>query len=348
MRKGEARRNTDFMDLTRIYYIFFILFLGGCKSENTPKELGRAVYFWKTTFELSHKETTFLEKNIIEKIYLRFFDVDMLQNEAVPKGIVSLKSKVSQEIVPTVFITNRVFERLKFEQIEDLSAKILGQINKISRNHKEIQLDCDWTLSTKNKYFFFLQKLKEKSPKTMRFSATIRLHQIKFYEKTGIPPVDEGVLMLYNTGDWRKLKEENSIFDPQTTMNYLDNLSDYPLHLNFAFPIFHQVLAYRNGIFYTFIKNCSLDEIKESQSFEKTELENQFLCKFDIQFKNISFRKNDVLKYENSDFDKINRTQTRILSKTKAPKTNIILYHLDEKNLSNYPQKQISELFSQN
>jgi len=336
------------MDMTRIIFFFFVLFLDGCTFEKEPKTIDRAVYFWKTTFELSQKETVFLEENKVEKIYLRFFDVDMLHNEAVPKGIVNLESKVSQEIVPTVFITNRVFERLKFDQIEDLSAKVIGQINKISKNHKEIQLDCDWTLSTKNKYFSFIEKLKEKSPKKMRFSATIRLHQIKFYEKTGIPPVDDGVLMLYNTGDWRKLNTENSLFDPQTTMNYLDNVSNFSLHLNFAFPIFHQVLAYRNGIFYTFIKNCSLHDILNNSAFGKTKVENQFLCKNDLQFKNISFRKNDILKYENSDFEKINKTKTRILSKTKALKTTIILYHLDEKNLSNYNQRQISELFSQN
>lgn len=336
------------MDLTRILYLFLILLLCGCKSESTPKNLGRAVYFWKTTFELSQNEKAFLQDNKIEKIYLRFFDVDMLQNEAIPKGIMTIKSKINQEIIPTVFITNRVFEKLKFEQIENLSAKVLGQINKISSKHKEVQFDCDWTLTTKNKYFFFLKKIKEKSPKNIRFSATIRLHQIKFYEKTGIPPVDEGVLMLYNTGDWRKLKEENSLFDPQTTMNYLDNLGKYPLKLNFAFPFFQQVLAYRNGIFYTFIKNCTLGEIEAYAAFEKTETENQFLCKKDVQFKNISFRKNDILKFENSEFEKVNNTKNRILQKTKALKTTIILYHLDEKNLSNYPQRQISEFFSQN
>lgn len=336
------------MGLTRFYFLFLILFSGGCKSENTPKYLGRAVYFWKTTFELSQKEAAFLEENKVEKIYLRFFDVDILQNEAIPKGIVAIKSKVNQEIVPAIFITNRVFERLKFDQIEDLSTKVLGHINKISSTHKEIQFDCDWTLSTKNKYFFFLKQIKEKSPKTMKFSATIRLHQIKFYEKTGIPPVDEGVLMLYNTGDWRRLSAENSLFDPQTTMNYIDNLSDFPLPLNFAFPIFHQVLAYRNGIFYTFIKNCSLDEILANTAFGKTEIKNQFLCKQDVQFRNISFRENDILKFENSEFEKVNKTKNRILQKTKALKTTIILYHLDEKNLSNYPQRQISEFFSQN
>jgi hypothetical protein len=336
------------MDWIRICFLFTILFFGGCKSENTPKDLGRAVYYWKTTFELSQIESAFLEENKIEKIYLRYFDVDMLHNEAIPKGILTIKSKVNQEIIPTVFITNRVFERLNFDQIADLSTKVLGQINKISSTCKEIQLDCDWTLNTKNKYFFFLEKLKENSSKNMRFSATIRLHQIKFYQKTGIPPVDEGVLMLYNTGDWRKLKNENSLFDPQTSMNYLDNIGNYPMKLNYAFPFFQQVVAYRNGIFYTFIKNCSLGEIDANLAFEKSEIQNQFLCKNDVQFKNISFRKNDILKYESSDFDKINKTKNKILQKIITPKTTLILYHLDEKNLSNFSKSQISTFFSQN
>jgi hypothetical protein len=131
-------------------------------------------------------------------------------------------------------------------------------------------------------------------------------------------------------------------------MNYLDNLEKYPLKLNFAFPFFQQVLAYRNGIFYTFIKKCTLAEIQDNDAFEKTELGNQFLCTSDVQFKNISFRKNDILKYENSDFDQINKTKNKVLQQTKAPETTLILYHLDEKNLSNFSQSQISTFFSQN
>jgi hypothetical protein len=144
------------MDWIRICFLFIILFLSGCKSENTPKDLGRAVYYWKTTFELSQNEKSFLLENKIEKIYLRFFDVDMLQNEAIPKGIVSVKSEVNQEIVPTVFITNRVFERLNYDQIEVLSVKVLGQINKVLSTHKEIQFDCDWTLNVQKISIFSL------------------------------------------------------------------------------------------------------------------------------------------------------------------------------------------------
>jgi hypothetical protein len=131
-------------------------------------------------------------------------------------------------------------------------------------------------------------------------------------------------------------------------MNYLDNIGNYPMKLNYAFPFFQQVVAYRNGIFYTFIKNCSLGEIDANLAFEKSEIENQFLCKNDVQFKNISFRKNDILKYESSDFDKINKTKNKILQKIITPKTTLILYHLDEKNLSNFSKSQISTFFSQN
>ncbi|WP_255068366.1 hypothetical protein [Lacihabitans sp. LS3-19] len=336
------------MDLTRIYLFLILIFLGSCKPEKQPKTINRAVYFWKTTFDLRQKERAFLDENKVEKIYLRFFDVDILGNEAVPKGILRLKSKVSQEIIPTVFITNRVFEKTKINEIENLAERIVSQIQMISNSYREIQIDCDWTLGTKEKYFYFLKTLREKTENKIKLSATIRLHQIKFYEKTGIPPVDEGILMLYNTGEWRKLAIENSIFDPRTVLKYLDNLSKYPMELNFAFPIFQQVLVYRNGIFYTFIKNCSSQEILGETAFEKAKIEGQFLCKNDVQFKNISFRKNDILKFENVNLNEIETIKIDILKNIKANKTTLILYHLDEKNISNFDSKKISKLFSEN
>jgi hypothetical protein len=336
------------MDMTRIILLCLILLLGGCKDKKQPKTINRAIYFWKTTFDLSQKEKDFLEENKIEKAYLRFFDVDMIHNEAVPKGVVSLKSQFSQEIVPTVFITNRVFEKLKIGEIETLSERVLSQINSISKQYKEIQFDCDWSIGTKDKYFFFLEKLKEKAPKGILFSATIRLHQIKFSEKTGIPPVDEGVLMLYNTGDWRKLSGVNSLFDAQTSMAYFDNLSQYPLHLNLALPIFSQVLAYRNGIFYTFIKNCSLNNLESNLAIKKTSTEGQFVCLKDHTFQNISFRKGDILKYENVNKEALEKTKNKILDRIKDLKTTIILYHLDEKNISEFSDSEVSQLFTQN
>ena len=65
-------------------------------------------------------------------------------------------------------------------------------------NVKEIQIDCDWTASTQEAYFEFLHYLKEKAKdKQIQLSATIRLHQLSMTP----PPVDRGILMMYNTGD---------------------------------------------------------------------------------------------------------------------------------------------------
>ena len=160
--------NTDFLDMTRIILLCLILLLGGCKDKKQSKTINRAVYFWKTTFDLNQKETDFLEDKKVKKIYLRFFDVDMSGNEVVPKGIVRLNSKVNQEIIPTVFITNRVFEKTKISEIANLAEKIVSQIQKISNSYKEIQIDCDWTLGTKDKYFYFLKTLRQKTKNKIR------------------------------------------------------------------------------------------------------------------------------------------------------------------------------------
>ncbi|MEZ4901823.1 MAG: hypothetical protein R2822_08725 [Spirosomataceae bacterium] len=50
---------------------------------------------------------------------------------------------------------------------------------------KEVQIDCDWTVATKAKYFRLLQQISALLPPSVILSATIRLHQIKFYRTTG-------------------------------------------------------------------------------------------------------------------------------------------------------------------
>ncbi len=45
-------------------------------------------------------------------------------------------------------------------------------------------------------------------------SSTIRLHQIKYRERTGVPPVERGMLMFYNMGQFSADPEARAIFDP--------------------------------------------------------------------------------------------------------------------------------------
>ncbi len=72
----------------------------------------------------------------------------------------------------------------------------------------------------------------------MVLSATIRLHQVKYFETTGVPPVKSGMLMFYNTGDLENPSEENSILNIETAELYLSGLEDYPMQLDIVLPLF--------------------------------------------------------------------------------------------------------------
>ena len=130
------------------------------------------------------------------------------------------------------------------EELEVLSEKIMSQIMRLwptvsNTAIHEIQFDCDWTQSTKEKYFKFLRHFRQlQNDPTFQLSATIRLHQIKFANQTGVPPVNRGMLMFYNMADLESIKTPNSILDLEVAHQYIDSQTTYELPLDFALPIF--------------------------------------------------------------------------------------------------------------
>ncbi len=110
----------------------------------------------------------------------------------------------------------------------------------------EIQIDCDWTLSTRDRYFKFLKALKARMPgKTL--SATIRLYPYKYRQKMGVPPVDRGLLMAYNLSPAGSVATANSILEVTELKRYLQGASGYPLPLDGALPLFGWSVWLRAG-----------------------------------------------------------------------------------------------------
>ena len=101
-------------------------------SNNSNKEISRGVYFWKTNFSLTTAELSWLKETEIQKLYVRFFDVDWNPNLniAVPVGDVSIETKLIDgvEIIPVVFITNRTLVNLPDSLIPELSSNIYKKI----------------------------------------------------------------------------------------------------------------------------------------------------------------------------------------------------------------------------
>ena len=253
-------------------FLFIFLLLIACKKNDY--QVTPAFYHWQTHFELSPEEQSLLDSLQVEKLYVKFFDVDwdFQQQEALPLAQVRFRQdSIPYQIIPTVFITNRTLEHLSVEAPDTLAARIYKQIKKLSNKVtlEEVQIDCDWTQSTKNKYFRLLKALRKQVPDSTQLQATIRLHQVKYARQTGVPPVDRGMLMFYNVGDVEDWYTENSILDLETARQYLQNFQRYPLPLDMALPLFSWGVLFRQGKMINLISQLEPEELADTGRFEK-------------------------------------------------------------------------------
>ncbi len=159
------------------------------------------MYYWKTSFSMSPTEIRFLSDLNVRKIYLRLFDVDWDKelNAPIPLGEITFNNNPdsSFNIIPVIYITNKAIANLPDQQVEALANKIMFRVNYILTSNKirfkELQIDCDWSETSRSKYFLLIQCLKKHFKSDGKIiSSTIRLHQIKYSSKTGIPPVRQG------------------------------------------------------------------------------------------------------------------------------------------------------------
>ncbi len=263
---------------------FFLLFLGvglfllqGCDE---AKVVNPSFYHWKSSFRLDSTSRNALSELEVKRLYLRFFDIDLAPGggnvRPVAKVQLNAPPQLDQEIVPCVFLTNRSLKALPMEEMEGLAQNIYTQIQLIRKKNqlpvpKEIQMDCDWTPSTQEKYFSFLSYLKDlcKEANT-QLSCTVRLHQYKYPEQTGVPDVDRGMLMVYNVGYLDDPQEENSIFSLETVQSYLTAQAPYPIPLDVALPIFGWGVLIREGKPIRLLNNLRLEEALTDSLLQQT------------------------------------------------------------------------------
>lgn len=217
------------------------LLLGACSGsrKTSLRQSGNAVYYWRTTFSLDSMEQAFLADYQVQRIYCRYFDVVMnAQQGPVPNATLQFAQAVpdSVELVPVVFIMNDCMQRSHEGLARRLVDRIvqMNETNDVAGVH-ELQIDCDYTLRNRKVYYTFLQEVqREAAVYGLTVSTTIRLHQLSM----PAPPVEYGVLMLYNTGAPDRFAERNPILDLRDVQPYLRYLKDYELPLGAAYPVF--------------------------------------------------------------------------------------------------------------
>ena len=207
-----------------------------------------AFYHWRSRLALDSTERAWQDHLGADRLYLRLFDVDRSGGEAVPVGPLRVIDwPAGREIVPTVFLTNRtlLIDRV---DLDSLAARLFRKVETYTAGHPyaELQLDCDWTERTRSNYFYLLERVRALLPADRSLSVTIRLHQFKYPERTGVPPADRGMLMAYNLGSLQEWEEPNSILTPTALRRYFQR-TDYPLPLDLALPLFRWGVLFRAG-----------------------------------------------------------------------------------------------------
>lgn len=333
----------------RLFLFFLSIFLISCQKDTPPKEVTRGVYYWKSVFKLSPDEQQMLDSCHIKKLYIKAFDLDwdFTKKQVISKANIHFEEALPKNLafVPTIFITNQVLKQTTDNQIDTLAYFIKNHLDIVWKGipFSEIQFDCDWTISTQRKYFKLLLSLRKHFPEKL-FSATIRLHQIKFAHKTGIPPVDRGMLMFYNMSDWKKPQIHNSIYDLDAASQYLATLEQYPLPLDVVFPIFRWSIFYRNKRFLTVINNLDSQALSSKSFLQKSD--NKFTVLRDTFAFGLSLRKGDLIRAEEVNFNEILKGSEALSKKISNQKLTFALYHLDQNTLSFYGYEKLNKIYA--
>ena len=330
------------------------------KTDSSVHAEKRAVYYWKTVLDLDSGELAYLKKHDIHRIYLRMFDVSVNSSEAsrdltyrvVPNATVNIRQSRyimedldSLEFVPTIYITLAALKEAAGQE-GTLAENIVERVKNMCKYHElpgveALQLDCDWTVSTRKSFYALCDsvsmKIREKGL-PWSLSSTIRLHQLRQTP----PPVDYGVLMVYNTGSFNDPDATNSIISRSDVEPYLKYISDYPLHLDVAYPTYSWQLLFRNGQFVGLLNDLDTT----NPDLFAPRINNSFVALADVPFRSTIIRKGDIIRCEMSDFREISSIMGLIEKKLSGKPHSNIIYHFDLKNLSNYSDNEIDSILS--
>ncbi|MEE0975278.1 MAG: hypothetical protein UH853_06170, partial [Muribaculaceae bacterium] len=238
---------------------------------------------------------------------------------AVPIATTKFASPVpdSVEIVPVAFITLdalRFIEGKEAEYAFLIAERMIAMCNynKCGKIN-ELQLDCDWTRSTKGIYENLCRSTKEHLDSLgIELSITVRLHQLR----ESAPPAHRGVLMLYNTGAIKDPKTRNSILDINHVKPYVKS-AEYPIPLDYAYPAYGWGVLFDNNHFVSIVnENATADSTSQS------------------------------VRKERPTAAEILAVKQLVEKAVGKPDNRNILYHLDNTQLQNYTDNEISQILA--
>jgi len=326
----------------QIHYLpgLFICVLLSCTPEK-HRQIEAGFYFWKTELKLKTSEKGIIRELPVHTLYLRLFDIVMRNGKPLPAGMLRAAPVEDTVLnyVPVVFITQSCLYDVQESQLPDLAQKTAALMRELSRRYQlhpaEIQIDCDWTAATRARYFRLLSLLKAQPFfKSRTLSCTIRMHQVKYLVSSGIPPVDKGLLMVYNMGDLKKFGGQNSIFEEADARRYVANMKQYPLPLDIALPLYHWAVLFKGNSFRGIVYNISRSD------FDRHLLQhlsgNMYRVQTGMRVAGYDFPEGTAIRFEAPGKKELERIARFMSDRLNQEHTRVSFFHLDSASLSKF------------
>lgn len=330
-------------------------------KKSKPGYVRVGAYYWRTQLQAEAASVSWMKLIGGERIYLRLFDVDWHPiHTSAPLGEIrynryeesdrAFVKTWGNQTVPVVFLTNRLFIHLAPSEIGPLADKVLAKIKSTCYlqdwsdttalfPYQELQFDCDWTASTRDKYFRFLEIMRNKTGVVI--SATLRLSQVRDRLVMGVPPVDRLMLMAYNLEPVQETEVDNSILNTDLMGNYLKKLKPYPIPVDLALPMFQWAAVFTDTRF----KGIIREPKPENWTFASPEgRSGWYQVQQDTVIGRLLIRKGDRIRLEVPELSQLKdaaRIARAILTKDTL---NLVFFHLSPACLNRFPHDKIREV----
>jgi hypothetical protein len=317
----------------------------------------RAFYFWKTEWAASPENLRSLARNHIDRLYMRFFDVEWDDIEHTPRPVAPLRfvspPPAGIEVVPVVYIVNAVFLRIAYADVESLADHVWAKVSRMTAaqglTFAQLQLDCDWSDGSRRNYFHFVDLLNRKlKAEDKNVSATIRLHQVKYAERAGIPPVSRGMLMFYNFGPIQADSPRSSIFNAEDAGRYASYIARYPLTLDLALPTFSWSVHSREGRVIELLEHATDADVSAFDGFLKMS-PNHYSASRSFFFHGKYFMEGDLLLMETTTPD-ITRQAALVARRGAGPYRRygtVALFDLDDNQAKRDTGDEVEQILAQ-
>jgi hypothetical protein len=310
----------------------------------------RAFYYWRTTFALSEVERRAIAELGVTRLYVRAFDVTwQVAAGAQLAGALETRERAPAgvEIVPVVFVRDEVLRHADPRQLaRDIWTEAKRRAELVGATPRELQLDCDWTEATRAAFFALVERVRAESG--VAISATIRLHQIKYRERTGVPPVDRGTLMFYNMGRFSADPDARMIFDAASAEKYLARIGDYPLPLDVALPIWSWTVHLRDDRAIGLLQSTDPDELAAVPFLARAGAD-RYVARQTAFLHGELLREGDVLKIEVTGPAETAAAADMLAPRLAAvapsmPRT-VTLFDLSERNITRHGTSELEHVF---